>query len=367
VSGAGREAGSAPTPIKCVIWDLDGTVWDGTLLEGDAVHARKGIREAIVALDARGVVQSIASRNDPADAARKLQELGLEEYFLFPSIGWDRKSAAVETIAKKLNLGLDTIAVIDDDAYERAEILFRHPEVRCFTPEDVDDLVDRSELAGTSVTEEAASRRHMYVAELQRREAEESWAGPEDEFLSWLEMVLAVSAATEDDLDRIHELTVRTNQLNSTGFVYDQTTLSTLAHSDRHLLWIAEFGDRFGSYGKIGVVLLEEDRDRLTLKLLLTSCRVMHRGVGGLLLELVAEQARARGKRLLAEFVPTGRNRVLYVAFKFAGFSEIERRGEVRVLERDLLNVPRLPAHIDVQVNLPRLSSPRFDTKLIDG
>src|SRR5947199_5602317 len=94
--------------IKCVVWDLDHTLWDGILLEDGDVSLKPGVVTIIKALDARGILHSIASRNDQTTAEQKLQQFGLYEYFLFPQINWNAKSASLQEIAKELNLGLDT-------------------------------------------------------------------------------------------------------------------------------------------------------------------------------------------------------------------------------------------------------------------
>src|SRR5690606_34437348 len=96
--------------IKCVVWDLDNTLWDGILLEDAQVTPRPHVVEHIRRLDRMGVLHSIASKNDPDTALAKLRELGLEELFLYPQIGWNAKSDSVRHIAKALNLGLDAFA-----------------------------------------------------------------------------------------------------------------------------------------------------------------------------------------------------------------------------------------------------------------
>lgn len=110
--------------IKCVVWDLDNTVWNGVLIEDAKVTPRDGIKEIIETLDERGILQSIASKNDAGCALAKLRELGLDEYFIYPQINWGNKSSSVKEIAKSINIGIDTLALIDDQAFERDEVSF---------------------------------------------------------------------------------------------------------------------------------------------------------------------------------------------------------------------------------------------------
>ncbi len=106
--------GAENKTIKLLIWDLDNTLWDGTLLEGDGVQLRPGIRETVAALDGRGILQSIASKNDYDAAVQKLQELGLNQYFLYPQINWNSKAANIQTIIQSINIGSDTVGFLYD-------------------------------------------------------------------------------------------------------------------------------------------------------------------------------------------------------------------------------------------------------------
>ena len=108
---------AATRTIKVVVWDLDNTLWDGVLLEGDTVRLRPGAAEALATLDSRGILLSIASKNDPDAALDRLRELGVSDYFIYPQIGWSAKSAGVAAIAQSINVGLDAIAFIDDDPF----------------------------------------------------------------------------------------------------------------------------------------------------------------------------------------------------------------------------------------------------------
>lgn len=339
--------GSAAAPVKCVVWDLDGTLWDGILLEDDLVALRPGAADAVGELDRRGILQSIASRNDHAAATARLAELGLGEYFLAPQIHWGAKAASIEQIARQLDLGLDAIAFIDDDPFERAEVSFALPAVRTFDASQVADLLARPELTPRILTDEARQRRRLYQDEADRKAAEASFAGPPAEFLATLQLRLSIRPAEPRDLDRAEELTIRTHQLNATGVAYSRDQLDDLRLSPDHDLLVADLEDRFGRYGTIGLALIER-RDAWTLKLLLTSCRVISRGVGAILLAFVMNRARRAGRRLQAEFVPTGRNRAMYITYKFAGFREAGKRGDLMILEADLTDERAYPPYVVV-------------------
>jgi FkbH-like protein len=344
-------ATSRPMPrsgIKCLVWDLDGTLWDGTLLEDRQVRLRPGVHNIIATLDERGILQSIASRNDPQQAYQKLGEFELRDYFLYPQINWNSKAASIKTIADHLNIGINSLALIDDQPFDRDEVQFSLPDVATIDAADLGRLLDMPALQPRFVTADSRERRFMYLSEMERSQAEAEFTGSSDEFLATLNMVFTISAATEDDLQRAEELTVRTNQLNATGYTYSYEELDHFRRSLDHDLLICGLEDRYGSYGKIGLALVERGPEIWTIKLLLMSCRVMPRGVGTIMLHHLMAQAKAHGTRLLAEFVPTDRNRMMYITYKLAGFREIRREHGVALLQNDLSTIRPHPKYVKV-------------------
>lgn len=336
--------------VKCVIWDLDNTIWDGVLLEPDPVRLRDGITEKLSELDRLGVLQSIASKNDRDLAMAKLAEFGIAEYFLHPRINWNAKSSSVREIAAALNIGTDALAFVDDQAFELAEVLHALPEVLAVDVADLDVALTRPEFRPRFVTAESRKRREMYMHGIVRDHAEHEFVGTSQEFLATLGMELTIAEAGPDDLQRAEELTVRTNQLNSTGVMYSFAELDRMRQSPDHLLLVAALRDRFGDYGTIGLCLVEKGRESWRLLLLIMSCRVMSRGVGTVLLNHVMSLARAESVRLLAEFVETGRNRMMHVTYMFAGFHEIDRDGSRVVLESDLGSGQDPPEYLRVHL-----------------
>ena len=170
------------------------------------------------------------------------------------------------------------------------------------------------------------------------------------EFLRSLDMTFEIRTASADDLQRAEELTVRTNQLNSTGRTYSYEDLVELSTDPAHLLLVAEMRDRFGDYGTIGLALVGVDEQAWHLKLLLMSCRTMSRGVGTILLTHIMREAAVRVPTLRADFVETGRNRMMQVTYAFAGFTEVSRDGAAVVLESDLRSIQAQPDYVRVTV-----------------
>jgi FkbH-like protein len=337
--------------IKCLIWDLDDTMWDGILVEDEIVNLRPQVLDIIQTLDGRGILQSIASRNDHHKAVERLREFGLFEYFLYPQINWNSKASSVKKIAESLNIGLDAIAFIDDQAYERAEVRHSFPDVLCIDAADLRSLPELPEMNPRFVTEDSKARRSMYVSDITRNKVEEEFVGSKEEFLASLGMIFTVSSAKEDDLKRAEELTIRTNQLNTTGYTYSFDELNRFRQSGRHKLLISSLEDKFGTYGKIGLALIECEREIWTIKLLLMSCRVISRGVGNVLLSHILKQAKERQVTLRAEFLSNDRNRLMHITYKFGGFREYMKDGDFVIFEHDLSRIPVVPDYIEVRAS----------------
>lgn len=343
-----------PAPhVKCVIWDLDNTLWEGVLLEHDRVTLKPGVADVIQELDRRGILHSIASRNDPADAMRQLRAFGLDQYFLYPEIGWDAKSAAVGRIVEKLNIGYDTILFLDDQPFERDEVASVHGDVWCLDAACYQDLPAHPRLQPKYVTRDSRLRRTMYQDDIRRQAEETSYVGPQESFLRQLNMVFEVAEAQEEDLLRAEELTYRTNQLNATGITYTVESLDAMRRSGNHKILVCELTDKYGSYGKIGLAVLAMEPGAWRLKLLLFSCRVMSKGVGTVFLSYLRHAAKARGVRLLADFRETSRNRMMFIAYAFAGFADTGQPNDgMMLLENDLTEIPPSPEYLQTHLKV---------------
>lgn len=308
--------------VKCLVWDLDDTLWQGTLLEDGEVRLPDEVRKVVIELDSRGILQSVASRNDHEHAWARLEALGVAEYFVLPEIGWGAKSESVRRIADRLGFALTTIAFVDDRPAERAEVAFHLPDVRCYPAEEVLALPDLAEFTPATSTVDSRRRRQMYQAGF-RREAERAAApGPDEEFLRSLDLRMRIGRATGDELSRVEELTLRTSQMNATGVHYPDAVLRGLLTDPRHEVLVVTLADRFGPHGAVGVLLLERHPGLWHLKLLATSCRVVAYGAGSTLLNWLADAAARAGVHLVADFRATERNRMMEIAYRFAGFED---------------------------------------------
>jgi FkbH-like protein len=325
----GRPPGP-PTIAKCVVWDLDGTLWDGTLGEDAQVLPCAAAFASVLELDRRGLLQSIASRAPSGLALAQLGDLGLADYFLYPQFGTPSKSQAIAAIADALGIGIDSLVLVDDDPFERAEVAHTLPQVRCLEAALRGRLTEQPEFDFPR-SESAGQRRRWYQNEQRRRAAEAAHPGPPAEFLAGLDLRLRIRRAHPAELARAEELTLRTHQLNSTGEPYSAAELAERGDRADSRVLLAELRDRFGDHGDIGLLLVDVGADLWHLRLLLTSCRVLSRGVGGVLLSWLAQRAQAAGVRLECDFRDTGKNRAMRIAYGFAGMRPLREEAGMSV------------------------------------
>ena len=276
VKGTPVTAEKPAAKVKCVVWDLDNTLWDGTLIESEPelLQLRPGVKELIQALDERGFLQSIASKNDYDAAWPVVERLGLAEYFLYPQIHWNAKSASIQQIAKDLNIGVDTFALLDDSVFEREQVRSALPQVRCYDIPELATLLERPEFS-VLVTEESRQRRQMYRAEAKRRSV---MAEDHDDTISFLKkchlQAEVFEPKTEKELLRCYELLTRTNQLNMSGVKYSREEFDQALLREGYQAFAFSCGDDFGDYGIVGFGQYTKQQDKLVLKEFAMSCRV---------------------------------------------------------------------------------------------
>lgn len=337
-SPAGDAASTPAAKAKCIVWDLDNTVWSGTLAEDgvEGLALRPGVAEAIRALDARGILHSVASKNDEAEALAALERFGLAEYFLFPQINRGPKSESVRRIAAELDIGLDTLVLIDDQAFERAEVSETLAVVATLPETSVGSLLTLGRF-DVPVTDESARRRLLYRDEMRRGGAFRSaGSGDYEEFLRSCRITLELSLLEEENVARIFDLSQRTNQLNISGARYDRHTVEAMARApDGKLPVVMRCADRFGDYGVIGFALVDPARG--VVEDYFMSCRVQRKFVEHALYQALIELARRGGAtRLRIRYRRTQRNALALQLLGDLGFSLSEDVPGSGELERDL-------------------------------
>jgi len=326
--------------VKCVVWDLDNTLWTGVVGDDgpDGVFPRAESLHLIRKLDERGILQSIASKNDRDVAFAALEKYGLTEYFLHPEIHWNRKSASLRTIAKRLDIGIDSFAFIDDSAFERGEVGQNLPAVRIFDVHDIPQLLTL-ESFDVPVTSESVRRRSLYMIEAKRKAACEAEGSDASQFLRQCGMRLTISSAFDEaTLERCSELLQRTNQLNLSGRRLSRQSLAEMTAIPNVRCFHLSCADIFGDYGLIGFAALTVDENTCVLTDLALSCRVAKKKVENAFACFLQNFARRlRIDFLEARYVATLRNGVLLGSLKDAGFRMDGNVEEQLILRADTL------------------------------
>ncbi len=365
-AGTGAEPAKPAPKVKCVIWDLDNTVWEGILGEQDPqrVALRPGVHEIMSALDSRGILQSIASKNDRDDAWPVLERLGVSHLFLHPRINWQPKSANIQQIVKELNIGADACAFVDDSAFERGEVASILPEMRIYADTDLAGLLERPQF-DVPVTQESRERRLFYVAESERQQVAVSYDGDYESFLRTCHMEARLFSPSEPShVERGLELLHRTNQLNLTTHRYNREEFNELLADPEALCVCTSCRDRFGDYGIVGFASLKPSGERLFLVDFVMSCRVAQKKVENAWFRWLIGEARAAGfAKIHARYVKTPRNRVLLNAFLEVGFTEVEKHDEWSLLELNCGATPPMSSLVSVDAAAVKVVLPALVTK----
>ncbi len=277
--------------VKCVAWDLDETLWHGII--GDAgshgVCVRRESVEMVKRFDEMGIIQTVVSKNNYDIAWKKIEEIGLDKYFLCPAINWGRKSRNLVAIAKELNINIDTFAVIDDSLFERMEISNTLPQVRVFDVKELEALINRPEF-DIPITVESRKRRESYRIDSIRKNILTSWSGDYDEFLRTCILEMHVFRPSSDkEIDRCLELLQRSNQYNVSRLRRDKIYLETILSSERYQVYCYEVHDKYGNYGIVGFASFESEGPDIYLRDFVMSCRVAQKKVERAFLNHVVE------------------------------------------------------------------------------
>lgn len=320
-----KQADAAVQPqqkVKLLVVDLDHTLWDGILLEhaDGELQLKPDVREVLTALDERGILLSIASRNNEADATRVLERLGILHLFLHPQISWFPKSAGIRRIVSQLNIGLDSVAFIDDTPFELEEVKAAIPEVRIYDAAQFGQLPQLDEF-DVPVTTESRGRRTMYLAEGQRAASFEASSLDYEAFLRDCQLQLELQVIGDDTFERVYELVQRTNQLNFSGNRYARADVSGFLADPAIVPIVMSCRDRMGPYGIIGFALCRVSGEELVVSDMMYSCRIQAKRVEHAFLDwLVGVAERAGLARCRCHFNRTRRNNPASAVFEDLGF-----------------------------------------------
>ena len=335
---------------KCLVLDLDNTLWGGVigddglggirLGQGDPEgEAYLGFQRYIRALRSRGVILAVCSKNEDR-IAREVFEKHTEMVLRPADIScfvanWSDKASNLRTIAKRLNIGLDSLVFVDDNPAERALVRQLVPEVAVpELPPDPAEYVRVLErhryFQTTSLGAEDMLRTEYYQANRARQE-EESGIEDLNQFLRSLQMVARIEPIVPATLERSTQLINKSNQFNLTTRRYSAAQVLAMSQDESWVTRTVSLADRFGDNGLISVVLGRRTEDVLEIDTWLMSCRVLKRGVEKLLLNHLALHAIATGlTSLRGEYIPTPKNDLVRDHYASLGFTKTSDGSEGR-------------------------------------
>jgi FkbH-like protein len=328
---------------KCVVLDLDNTLWGGVVgddglggvrlgqgsAEGEAFLA---FQEYLKALRGRGILLAVCSKNNEATARQVFEQhpemvLRLDDISCFVA-NWNDKPGNIRTIASELNIGLNSLVFVDDNPAERAIVRQMIPEVAVpEMPEDITayvQAIDQHRYFQTiSIATEDFHRTEFYRADAMRRAAQTSVADM-DSFLKSLKMVAQIQTVNAMSLERTVQLVQRSNQFNLTTRRYSAADVLRFTNDPSWLTATVSLADRFGDNGLISVVFAQSLEQALYIDTWLMSCRVLKRGVEHCLLNHLCTMAKDRGLlRIRGEYLPTPKNDLVREHYSGLGFAKV--------------------------------------------
>lgn len=310
---------------KCVIVDLDNTLWGGIIGEDGLSGIRLGdaspgseyveLQHFLKGLINRGFILAVASKNNEADALEVLRHHDAmvlrESDFVTRRINWRPKPENVESIARELNIGLDAIVFIDDNPDERELMRQLLPQVLTVElPRDASKyrrVLERlPELQVLRVSAEDRERTQLYHARRDREQARES-AGSTADFLASLDIRVELGRSTRATAARVHQLFQRTNQFNLTTRRYELTAVER-SDSEWIVYWLRA-ADRFSDHGLVAAAIVRAGGRQWRIDNLVLSCRAIGYGIETAMLAHIAREARSAGAaELVGEFIPSAKN-----------------------------------------------------------
>jgi FkbH-like protein len=341
---------------KCVAVDLDNTLWGGVIGEDgiNGIHlgeeypgaAFQEVQRALLDLSRRGILLAVASKNNPAEALEALSShpgmLLKPGDFAAMRINWNEKARSLREIAAELNIGLDAVALLDDNPVERQQVREQAPEAIVIPlPEDPMGYARAVRncpwFERLTLSEEDRRRGEYYAAQRERVELERSVTSKEDFYRS-LEQEVEIAPVNALTVARAAQLTQKTNQFNLTTRRYTEQQIAEMAGAGNWRVWSLRVKDRYADNGLVGLAITRVEGDVSEIDTFLMSCRVIGRTVETALLAHLAADARERGAKVLRGwYLPTKKNMPAGEFYSSHGFEVAERTEEGALWKLDLV------------------------------
>ena len=330
---------------KCLILDLDNTVWGGVIgddgLEGIQLGHGLGIGKAftefqmwVKKLKQRGVIICVASKNNEETAKEPFEKhpdmvLKLEDIAVFQA-NWETKVDNIRTIQRILNIGFDSMVFLDDNPFERNIVRENIPGITVpELPQDpgeyLEYLYSLNLFETASYSQADKDRTKQYQVEAQRVSLQKTFSNEAD-FLKSLDMTSVVSGFNKFNTPRVAQLSQRSNQFNLRTVRYTEADIEALGQDPDVIDLSFTLEDKFGDNGLIAVIIMKkQDEETLFIDTWFMSCRVLKRGMEDFTLNTMVEAAREKGyKRIIGEYLPTPKNKMVENHYPSLGFQKLE-------------------------------------------
>ena len=352
------------TNKKCIVLDLDNTLWGGIVGEDgfDGIelgHSSNGkafvdFQKELLSLWNHGIILAINSKNNYDDAMKVINEhpnmILREKNFASIQINWNDKAQNLKQIAEEINIGLNSIAFFDDDKINRERIKQEFPEVLTIeVPDDPSQfsliLKNLNDFNVLQRTDEDIKRGQMYAQQRERKELEKSISNLDD-FLEQLDIKVKMKNSNEFLIPRISQLTLKTNQFNLTTRRYQEEEIRNFTNDHKFIVGCAQVLDKFGDNGITGVYIINKQDKIWSIDTFLLSCRIMGRGVENGILSQILIDAKHNGvEEIRANFIPTQKNKPAENFLPDFGF---QKEGDNWIYK--LNNEIKLPKHLKVEI-----------------
>lgn len=333
---------------KCLILDLDNTVWGGIVGDDGWENIQVGhglgigkvyteFQQWVKKLKNRGIIIAVCSKNNEHTAKEPFEKnpemvLKLEDISVFIA-NWENKADNIRKIQNILNISFDSMVFLDDNPFERNLVRQNIPEIS--VPELPDDpscylefLYGQNLFETASYSKEDSYRTKQYQIEAERMNAAQAFTNEKD-FLKSLNMVSEVVCFNKFNIPRVAQLSQRSNQFNLRTVRYTEDQISTIAQSDKYSTFSFTLEDKYGDNGLISVVIMKEREDKaLFIDTWFMSCRVLKRGMENFVLNKLVDYARDNGyNNIIGEYIPTLKNNMVKDHYKNLGFLPMEENG----------------------------------------
>lgn len=327
---------------KCVVLDLDNTVWGGIIGDDGMENIQVGslgigkafseFQHWIKKLKKRGIIVAVCSKNTEYIAKEPFSShpdmvLTLEDIAVFIA-NWDNKPDNIRQIQNILNIGFDSMVFLDDNPFERNIVRENIPGIT--VPELPEDPADYLEFLYSlnlfetaSYSNEDAERTKQYQIEAQRSSLQQSFTN-EDDFLKSLNMIAVIEPFNKFNSPRVAQLSQRSNQFNLRTIRYTEGDIERISSADNYNTFSFSLSDKFGDNGLVCAVILNEDSNQTAfIDTWFMSCRVLKRGLENLVLNTLVEYTKDKGyKYLRGEYIPTPKNAMVKDHYFNLGFKE---------------------------------------------